>query len=167
MIDNGWASAAHWAARREAIEAAIDRAARDGRTIVLAPTAPGQPVSDLLSPDQARNGSAALRPSLTPPTVPRSRPRWRRNSAAKPTTACCGCPMGSIMARLSPSLLRWSNLPALTAVLPCFDPTRTTQLWPSDKGWVKAANSSPASSPSPRARVRRGQSADRPRRAPR
>ena len=32
------------------IEAAIDRAARDGRTIVLAPSAPGQPVSAPLSP---------------------------------------------------------------------------------------------------------------------
>ena len=62
VIDNGWASAAHWAERREAIEAAIDRAARDGRTIVLAPTAPGQPVSDLLSPDQARERVGGLTP---------------------------------------------------------------------------------------------------------
>jgi hypothetical protein len=62
VIDNGWASAAHWAERREAIEAAIDRAARDGRTIVLAPTAPGQPVSDPLSPDQARERVGGLTP---------------------------------------------------------------------------------------------------------
>jgi hypothetical protein len=62
VIDNGWASAAHWAARREAIEAAIDRAARDGRTVVLAPTAPGQPVSDLLSPEQARERIGGLTP---------------------------------------------------------------------------------------------------------
>ncbi len=62
VIDNGWASAAHWAERREAIEAAIDRAGRDGRTVVLAPTAPGQPVSDPLSPDQARERVGGLSP---------------------------------------------------------------------------------------------------------
>jgi hypothetical protein len=62
VIDNGWGSAAHWAERREAIEAAIDRAARDGRTVVLAPTAPGQPLSDALSPDQARERIGGLVP---------------------------------------------------------------------------------------------------------
>jgi len=62
VIDNGWASAAHWAERREAIEAAIDRAGRDGRTIVLAPSAPGQLVSDPLSPDQARERVGGLSP---------------------------------------------------------------------------------------------------------
>jgi len=62
VVDNGWASAAHWAERREAIEAAIDRAARDGRTVVLAPTAPGQLVSETLSPDQARERIGGLTP---------------------------------------------------------------------------------------------------------
>jgi Domain of unknown function (DUF4159)/Aerotolerance regulator N-terminal len=62
VIDNGWASAAHWDERREAIEAAIDRAGRDGRTVVLAPTAPGQPVSDALSADQARERVGGLMP---------------------------------------------------------------------------------------------------------
>jgi len=62
IIDNGWASAAHWPERREAIEAAIDRAGRDGRTIILAPTAPGQQVSDPLSPDEARERLAGLSP---------------------------------------------------------------------------------------------------------
>jgi hypothetical protein len=62
VIDNGWGSAAHWAERREAIEAAIDRAARDGRTVMLAPTAPGQPLSDALSPDQARERIGGLVP---------------------------------------------------------------------------------------------------------
>src|SRR5262249_32208153 len=62
VIDNGWASAAHWPERREAIEAAIDRAARDSRTIVLAPTAPGQPVSAPLSPDKARESVGGLNP---------------------------------------------------------------------------------------------------------
>ena len=62
VVDNGWASAAHWGERREAIEAAIDRAGRDGRTVVLAPSAPGQPVSDPLSADQARERVGGLLP---------------------------------------------------------------------------------------------------------
>src|SRR5262245_43360071 len=62
VIDNGWASAAHWPERREAIEAAIDRGARDGRTIVLAPSAPGQPVSPPLSPDKARERIGGISP---------------------------------------------------------------------------------------------------------
>jgi hypothetical protein len=62
VIDNGWASAAHWPERREAIEAAIDRAARDSRTIVLAPTAPGQPLSAPLSPEKARESVGGLNP---------------------------------------------------------------------------------------------------------
>ena len=62
VIDNGWASAAHWSERREAIEAAIDRAARDGRTVVLAPSAPGAPISGPLSPDKARERIGGLSP---------------------------------------------------------------------------------------------------------
>ncbi len=62
VIDNGWASAAHWSERRDAIEAAIDRAASDGRTILLAPSAPGQPVSAPLSPDKARERVGGLSP---------------------------------------------------------------------------------------------------------
>src|SRR4029078_10916286 len=34
VVDNGWASASHWPERREAVEAAIDRANREGRTVV-------------------------------------------------------------------------------------------------------------------------------------
>ena len=62
VVDNGWASATHWPERRETIEAAIDRAGRDGSTVVLAPTAPGQPVSDPLSADQARERAGGLAP---------------------------------------------------------------------------------------------------------
>ena len=62
VIDNGWASAAHWGERREAIAAAIDRASRDGRTVVLAPTAPGQPVSEPLPADAARERIGGLSP---------------------------------------------------------------------------------------------------------
>jgi hypothetical protein len=62
VIDNGWASAAHWTERRDAIEAAIDRAGRDGRTILLAPTALGQPVSEALGADEARERVGGLSP---------------------------------------------------------------------------------------------------------
>jgi hypothetical protein len=61
VIDNGWASAAHWPLRREAIEAAIDRAGGD-HTVVLAPTAPGDPVTGPVSASQARESAAGLAP---------------------------------------------------------------------------------------------------------
>ncbi len=62
IVDNGWASASHWPERREAIDAAIDRAMRDGRTVVLAPTAPGDPLIGPLSAEQARERAAGLGP---------------------------------------------------------------------------------------------------------
>jgi hypothetical protein len=62
VVDNGWASASHWPERREAIEAAIDRANREGRTVVLAPTAPGDAVSEVLSAEHAREQAAGLAP---------------------------------------------------------------------------------------------------------
>ncbi len=62
VVDNGWASAAQWTAHREAIGAAIDRAARDGRTVMLAPTAPGQPLSKPLPASEARERLGGLSP---------------------------------------------------------------------------------------------------------
>jgi hypothetical protein len=62
VVDNGWASASNWTARREAIGAAIDRASRDGRTVVLAPTAPGGPLSAPLPADEARERIGGLNP---------------------------------------------------------------------------------------------------------
>ncbi len=62
VVDNGWASAAHWPERREVIDAAIDRAMPDGRTVVLAPSAPGDPLIGPIAADQARERSAGLAP---------------------------------------------------------------------------------------------------------
>ena len=62
VVDNGWASATQWTAHREAIGAAIDRAARDGRTVLLAPTAPGQPLSKPLPAGEARERLGSLKP---------------------------------------------------------------------------------------------------------
>jgi hypothetical protein len=75
VVDNGWASASHWPERREAVEAAIDRATREGRTVVLAPTAPGDAVSEVLSADHAREQAAGLTPKPYAPD--------RANLAAK------------------------------------------------------------------------------------
>src|SRR6478735_9411638 len=62
VVDNGWASASHWPERREAIDAAIDRAMRGGRTVVLAPSAPGDPLIGPVSAEQARERAAGLVP---------------------------------------------------------------------------------------------------------
>ena len=62
VVDNGWASAAHWPERREVIDAAIDRAMRDGRTVVLAPSAPGDPLIGPIAAEQARERAAGLAP---------------------------------------------------------------------------------------------------------
>ncbi len=62
VVDNGWASAAHWPERQEAIGAAIDRAAGEGRTVILAPTAPGDPIVGPLAAEQAKERAAGLSP---------------------------------------------------------------------------------------------------------
>jgi hypothetical protein len=62
IVDNGWGAASHWPERMEAIDAAIDRAMRDGRTVVLAPTAPGDPLIGPISAEQARERAAGLGP---------------------------------------------------------------------------------------------------------
>ncbi|XSG81332.1 MAG: DUF4159 domain-containing protein [Methyloligella sp. ZOD6] len=62
VIDNGWASASHWDARREAISAAIDKASRDGRPVVLAPTAQGAALSEPDDADRARERAAGIAP---------------------------------------------------------------------------------------------------------
>jgi len=62
VVDNGWASAANWAGRREAIAAAIDRASRDGRTVLLAPTASDQPIGQPVPADAAQERITGLNP---------------------------------------------------------------------------------------------------------
>jgi len=68
LVDNGWAAAATWPARQAAVMQTIDRAERDGRALVLAPTAAddgtdGRRVPPvLLTPSAARERANALRP---------------------------------------------------------------------------------------------------------
>jgi Domain of unknown function (DUF4159)/Aerotolerance regulator N-terminal len=62
VVDNGWASAARWDDRRAAIANAIDRASRANKTVILAPTAPGTPVTGPDDADKARERAAGLSP---------------------------------------------------------------------------------------------------------
>ena len=62
VVDNGWASAARWPERREAIDEEIDRAMRNGRTVVVAPSAPGDPLIGPIAAEQARERASGLVP---------------------------------------------------------------------------------------------------------
>ena len=62
VVDNGWASAAHWNARREAIEAAIDRADRSGRNVLIVPTASADEIGEPLPADAVRERITGLVP---------------------------------------------------------------------------------------------------------
>lgn len=62
-IDNGWASAAHWDKRMEMLSVLLDRAERDSRAVIIAPTA--SPNKSALAPmgsDKAREVAASLLP---------------------------------------------------------------------------------------------------------
>lgn len=62
VVDNGWASASHWDERREAITAALDEASRQGKPVVLAPTAQGSALSEPDDAGRARERAAGLAP---------------------------------------------------------------------------------------------------------
>lgn len=67
IVDDGWAAARDWPARQDALNRAIDQADRDGRSVILLPTAEssrgnGAAFSGLLRPIQARSLAAALEP---------------------------------------------------------------------------------------------------------
>jgi len=70
-VDDGWAAARHWDAHRAALDDLIDQGAREGREIVLLPTAPvpgGGAAGDLslLRPADAHAQAAALQPRPWP-----------------------------------------------------------------------------------------------------
>jgi hypothetical protein len=58
VIDNGWAAAPHWRATNLAAESLIDQAAREGREVLLVPTAPALGQSGLVPPDNLAPGQA-------------------------------------------------------------------------------------------------------------
>jgi hypothetical protein len=66
-VDNGWAAARDWPDRRRALDQLIDQAGREGRRVVLLPTAPmpgGEPPgpSEALTAAEAREAAEALQP---------------------------------------------------------------------------------------------------------
>lgn len=70
-VDNGWASAAEWAARERLLDDLLDQAERDGRPVVLAPTAPDGRESaetrlSALAPTEARRRAQSLVPQPWP-----------------------------------------------------------------------------------------------------
>ncbi|NNG04974.1 MAG: DUF4159 domain-containing protein [Inquilinus sp.] len=74
VVDNGWAAARDWPARRRQLEQVIDRADREGRRLIVLPTAarvPGErpEPSGLLRPAEARG----LMETLTPVPWPTDR----------------------------------------------------------------------------------------------
>ena len=70
-VDNGWAAARHWDERRNALDDLVAEAEREGRNIVLLPTAPlpgaaaPQPLS-LLRPNDAHGAISELAPMPWP-----------------------------------------------------------------------------------------------------
>ncbi|MEM7191407.1 MAG: DUF4159 domain-containing protein [Pseudomonadota bacterium] len=62
VVDNGWAAAANWDAQREAIATAIDRADRDGREVLLVPTASTDEIEGTRPAGTVREGIAGLLP---------------------------------------------------------------------------------------------------------
>jgi hypothetical protein len=72
VVDNGWASAADWPRRMQAATAALDRAAREGRTAALLATAPDETgaaprLSPVMPVAELRARVAALHPEPWPP----------------------------------------------------------------------------------------------------
>ena len=71
IVDDGWAAARNWPARQDAMNRAIDQADRDGRSVILLPTASDSRgntanYSGLLRPVQARSAVAAIEPKPWP-----------------------------------------------------------------------------------------------------
>lgn len=67
LVDNGWASGQGWPDRQRELARTIDRAEREGRGVVLAPTAPSAddpraPRPVLLPPGRAREAAQAIVP---------------------------------------------------------------------------------------------------------
>ncbi len=71
VIDDGWAAARHWAEREAVLDGLLVQAQREGRSVILLPTAPdaqGQPAaaSNLLPAAEARRLARGLQPKPWP-----------------------------------------------------------------------------------------------------
>jgi Domain of unknown function (DUF4159)/Aerotolerance regulator N-terminal len=69
IVDNGWLAAADWSPRQEALLGLLAEAEREGRRVILAPTAPtaGDAVPAALTPARAVDVQAAVRALLPEP----------------------------------------------------------------------------------------------------
>ncbi|HLI22818.1 MAG TPA: BatA domain-containing protein, partial [Stellaceae bacterium] len=70
-VDNGWSAARHWDERRNALDDLVAEADREGRNVVLLPTAPlpgdaAAPPLSLLRPAEARGAISELAPMPWP-----------------------------------------------------------------------------------------------------
>ena len=140
VVDNGWASASHWPERREAIDAAIDRAMRDGRTVVLAPTAPGDPLIGPISAEQARERAAGLGPQPYAPDrkalAETLRARARRQDGLQRRVALR---RSRLWRRVGASPKPLPSSPAPRAASSCCGPSATTRRWRSTRPQANAA----------------------------
>ncbi len=85
MVDNGWASARDWPARAAFMDDVLERAKRDGRSVVLLSTAPPRPPSaEILDADAALKAARALAPRPWPTDRKRAVQRLERFAAANP-----------------------------------------------------------------------------------
>ncbi len=71
FVDDGWAAARHWEERRQAMTNALAQAEREGRPVMLVPTAPrapgeAEPPAGLMTAPEARSLAEALQPRPWP-----------------------------------------------------------------------------------------------------
>ncbi|MEZ5925366.1 MAG: DUF4159 domain-containing protein [Hyphomicrobiaceae bacterium] len=68
VVDNGWPAAAHWSERQQMLTVLIDEAERDGRPVIVVPTAADGTATPVLeAPQDARARIVALTPSPLAP----------------------------------------------------------------------------------------------------
>ncbi len=75
FVDDGWAAARHWEERRQAMSDALGLAEREGRAVMLVPTAPrapgeADPPTGLMTAAEARSVAEALQPRPWPTDRP-------------------------------------------------------------------------------------------------
>lgn len=87
IVDNGWAAASHWPARQERAQDLLADAARDGRTVTLAMTAPDEngkaAVYGPADAASARNWLAAQKPYPWPTDPATLKPVLEKESPAR------------------------------------------------------------------------------------
>jgi hypothetical protein len=81
VIDNGWAAAADWPARQAALKSLLSEAEREGRPVILVPTAPAPGALLPLAPMRAADARAAVAAMVPQPWPVDRRPALKRIEA--------------------------------------------------------------------------------------